>query len=80
MSGLDRARKLLASPRSRAQAPDLRPLIDRVDALEAMVEGLQDSVDRQTRRQDERIDELAHRLEPAQLAQAISEDARKRGI
>ena len=58
----------------------MRSLIERVDALEAMVEGLQDSVDRQARRQDERINELARRLEPEQLARAISDDARERGL
>jgi polyhydroxyalkanoate synthesis regulator phasin len=52
----------------------------RIDALEAMVEGLQDSVDRETRRLNERIDALARRLEPAQLARALSDDARKRGL
>ena len=80
MRHLDRARKLLASRRSRPEPPDLRSLIERVDALEAMVEGLQDSVDRQARRQHERIHELARRLEPAQLARAISDDARERGL
>jgi len=77
---LDRARKLFASRRSRPEPPDLRSLIERLDALEAMVEGLQDSVDRQARRQDERVNELARRLEPAQLARAISDDARERGL
>jgi hypothetical protein len=80
MRHVDRARKLLAKRRSRPETPDLRSLIQRVDALEAMVEGLQDSVDRQTRRQDERINELARRLEPAQLARTISDDARERGL
>ena len=80
MRPLDRARKLLGSRRSRPEPPDLRSLIQRVDALEAMVEGLQDSVDRQARRQDERVNELARRLEPAQLARAISDDARERGL
>lgn len=79
MRRLDRARKLLTS-RSRPEPPDLRSVIERVDALEAMVEGLQDSVDRQARRQDERINELARRLEPAQLARAISDNARERGL
>jgi hypothetical protein len=80
MRHLDRARKLLGRPRSRPEPPDLRSVIERVDALEAMVEGLQDSVDRQARRQDERITELARRLEPAQLARAISDNARERGL
>ena len=65
MRRLNRARKLLASRRSRPEPPDLRSVIERLDALEAMVEGLQDSVDRQARRQEERINELARRLEPA---------------
>jgi uncharacterized protein YlxW (UPF0749 family) len=77
---LGRARELLARRRSPPEPPDLRSLMQRVDALEAMVEGLQDSVDRQARRQDERINELARRLEPAQLARAISDDARERGL
>jgi hypothetical protein len=64
------------SPKSNQSAP----LERRIDALEAMVEGLQDSVDRQTRRQDDRITELGRRLEPAQLARAISDDARRRGL
>jgi hypothetical protein len=60
--------------------PDLRPLHARIDALEAMVEGLQDSVDRESRRHGARLDELARRLEPAELARVISEDARRRGL
>ena len=51
-----------------------------MNALEAMIEGLQDSVDRQARRQDERLAELARQIEPAELARALSDDARKRGI
>jgi hypothetical protein len=75
---LDRVLDRLAARPS--PQPGLDALARRVDALEAMVEGLQDSVDRQARRQDERIDELALRLDPAQLARAISDDARKRGL
>jgi cell division protein FtsB len=67
----------------RARAPStaqLRSIHDRMNALEAMIEGLQDSVDRQARRQDERLAELARQIEPAELARALSDDARKRGI
>jgi hypothetical protein len=60
--------------------PDLRPLVERVDALEALVEALQDSVDRQATRTDDRFDELTRRLQPSELARSLSEDARKRGI
>ena len=45
-----------------------------------MVEALQDSVDRQARRYDDRLDELARQLEPRELARVLSEDARKRGL
>jgi hypothetical protein len=60
--------------------PDLRPMAARLDALEAMVEGLQDAVDRESRRRDAQLDELARRLEPAALARALSDDARRRGL
>jgi hypothetical protein len=61
-------------------APELGALVARVDALEAMVEALQDSVDRQARRTDDRLDELARQVQPGQLARLLSEDARKRGL
>jgi hypothetical protein len=67
----------------RARAPStaqLRGVHERIDGLEAMIEGLQDSVDRQARRQDERFAELARQIEPGELARALSDDARKRGL
>jgi hypothetical protein len=53
---------------------------ERLDALENLVEGLQDAVHRETVRRDAMIDELHKRLEPAELARALSDDARKRGL
>jgi hypothetical protein len=70
----------LGAARAEAPAHDQQQLIARVEALEAMVEGLQDSVDRQVRRQDDRLDELTRRLEPGELARTLSADARKRGL
>lgn len=67
----------------RARAPStahLRSIHDRLDSLEAMLEGLQDSVDRQARRQDERLAELARQMEPGELARVLSDDARRRGL
>jgi hypothetical protein len=52
----------------------------RIAHLERLVEGLQDSVHRETARQNQRITELEARLEPAALAVALSKDARKRGL
>ena len=48
--------------------------------LEQLVQGFQDSVYRDTHRQDERIAELLERTAPAALAAALSKDARDRGL
>ena len=81
MSRLGRllSRRVAAEPAQPAPA-DLRPLVERLNKLEAMVEALQDSVNRQDKRHDERLDELARQLQPSQLARTLSEDARKRGL
>jgi hypothetical protein len=52
----------------------------RVTHLEAMVQGLQDSVDREFQRQDKQLEELHARLDPAALATAISKHARDHGL
>jgi exonuclease VII large subunit len=52
----------------------------RVAHLEEMLQGLQDSVHREFERQNKRITELENRMEPAALAQALSKDARERGL
>lgn len=52
----------------------------RLDRLEAMVEGLQDAVHRDAQRQDQRIDDLNQRTQPGEMAKALSDDARKRGL
>jgi hypothetical protein len=52
----------------------------RVAQLEELVEGLQDSVHRESLRHRDRIDELEARLEPGALAVALSTDARQRGL
>jgi hypothetical protein len=58
----------------------LESLEARVAHLEGMVQGLQDSVHRESSRQGKRIAELEARLEPGALAIALSEDARQRGL
>jgi hypothetical protein len=52
----------------------------RVGNLEDLVEGLQDAVHRESVRRDEQAAQLERKTEPQQLARALSEDARKRGI
>jgi hypothetical protein len=72
-----------------ATAPDRRPASDsdqaadlrlRVAHLEQQLQGLQDSIDRQSQRWDRQIAELDLRIEPATLAAALSKDARERGL
>jgi hypothetical protein len=52
----------------------------RVAHLEQLVQGLQDSVYRESQRQDRRITELESRVEPAALTAALDKDARERGL
>ncbi|HEY3727126.1 MAG TPA: hypothetical protein VGL51_08130 [Solirubrobacteraceae bacterium] len=73
--------------RPAAPAPATELDVDRVEALRArvahleqLVQGLQDSVYRESQRHDKRITELEERIDPAALAAALSKDARERGI
>lgn len=52
----------------------------RVADLEGLVEGLQDAVHRDSVRRDERIARLERKVEPGELARALSDDARERGL
>ena len=65
-----------AEPRETSQ-PGLE---ERVAHLEALVEGLQDAVHREAQRQDRRISDIERKIEPAELAKALSADARRRGL
>jgi len=63
------------------------PRDDRVDALEAriahlehLVEGLQDSVHRESERHAKLIAELQAQIQPGAIGAALAEDARSRGI
>jgi hypothetical protein len=55
-------------------------LRDRLLALESLVEGLQDAVHRETVRHGALIDELQKKTEPSEIARALSDDARRRGL
>jgi hypothetical protein len=55
-------------------------LEERVDQLEALLEGLQDAVHRDSVREDKRIAALEKRSEPAEISRALSRDARERGL
>ena len=82
MSRRVRLRSLAArnQPAPAASPTDMPALVERLDALEAMVESLQDAVDRQATRHDERLNELARQLQPSELARVLSEDSRRRGL
>jgi hypothetical protein len=58
----------------------LEILDKRLEHLEAMVEGLQDAVYRESARQDREIDQLEKKAEPAEIRRALSQDAREHGI
>jgi hypothetical protein len=76
----ERIARLAAARRSAAQPDELRFLKQRLAHLEALVEGLQDAVHRESVRHDERLAELEHKLQPEALAKALSDDARRRGL
>jgi hypothetical protein len=84
---VDRLRELRrrrASPAKRQPGLDgehrVAVLEERVKHLEATLEALQDAVDRQAVLQDERFTDLRKRTAPEQMARALSEDARRRGV
>ncbi|MGN6870760.1 MAG: hypothetical protein ACTHMY_20395 [Solirubrobacteraceae bacterium] len=58
----------------------VRALESRVAHLEQLVEGLQDSVHRESSRNGKRLAELETRTQPGALGKALSEDARARGL
>jgi hypothetical protein len=48
--------------------------------LEELVEGLQDAVHRESTRRAHEVSELKRQMAPPELARALSEHARKRGL
>jgi hypothetical protein len=94
MSQRKRGQELLArlglqAPVQQRAEPPAEPLVpmerlqhleERVMHLEAAFEGLQDSMYRETQRIDEAIAELHRKTEPHAMSQALSADARRRGL
>jgi hypothetical protein len=52
----------------------------RLAHLEDLVQGLQDSIYRESQRQDKRIADLEAQIDPAAMATALSKNARERGL
>ena len=67
-------------PKHDSEQDELRALKVRLADLEQLVQGLQDSVHRETTRLSKRITELEAQVQPAALGKAISDDARRRGL
>lgn len=59
---------------------EVAALAARVAHLEAALEGLQDALYRQALQHDRAVEELRARLKPEEIARALSDDARKRGL
>jgi hypothetical protein len=76
----DRADEASTAAASSDREDRIERLEARVEHLEIALEGLQDAVHRESVRHDERIAELQRRTAPQSIAQALSEDARRRGI
>ena len=80
MSLRERIAGLASARRSPPQPDDLERVRERLTHLEALVEGLQDAVHRESVRHDERLAELERKMQPEALAKTLSEDARRRGL
>lgn len=63
-----------------ARREESRALRARMDHLERSLEALQDSVYSDVRRHDHELAELRHQMDPANLARALSDDTRRRGL
>jgi uncharacterized coiled-coil protein SlyX len=63
-----------------ADAVRVSELEARIAHLERLVEGLQDSVHRESERHSRLIAELQAQIHPAAMSVALSKDARKRGL
>jgi uncharacterized coiled-coil protein SlyX len=72
----DRPKSQLSDP----QPERLRVLEARVAHLEQLVEGLQDSVHRESERHRNLIAELQAQIQPGAMGAALAKDARDRGL
>lgn len=67
-------------PAAAGPRDQLQVLEARITHLESLVQGLQDSVHRESSRQAKRIADLEARIQPGVLGKALSDDARARGL
>jgi hypothetical protein len=72
----DVVNRLRQTPPGEPAPASLEDLQKRVAHMEQLVQGLQDSVYRETQRQDRHLAELEARLDPGALAAALGQEAR----
>jgi hypothetical protein len=66
--------------RDAGMATRLEAVEMRLEHLEAMVEGLQDAMHRESVRHGDDIDQLQKKTDPAALRRALGRDAREHGL
>jgi hypothetical protein len=65
---------------ARPESDEIRALHTRMAHLEQLVEGLQDSVHRESERQGKLIAQLEAQIQPSVMGAALDKDARERGL
>jgi hypothetical protein len=68
------------SPAGDSEPDPISALQARITQLEQQLQGLQDSVHRESSRQSKRLSELEAQIQPAAISKALSKDARDRGL
>ena len=69
-----------SAPAATGHERRIEALEERIDRLEALLEGLQDAVHRESVREGGRIGALEKRTEPSEISRALNRDARERGV
>jgi uncharacterized coiled-coil protein SlyX len=77
---LERLRRHWRRPLGKPADGRLEALERRVADLEGVVEALQDAVHREWVRREYKTAQLERKTQPREIARALSEDARRRGI
>jgi hypothetical protein len=72
--------RLFGRGRKTGLAARVDELDERLAHLEGALEGLQDAVYRESMRRNEETADLRHRTQPGEIARALQDDARRRGL
>jgi hypothetical protein len=77
IAGLLNVRRAASPPEDDRRVEQIE---ERLAHVEALVQGLQDAVHRDSVRHEERMSALERKTEPEALAKALSDDRRRRGL